>query len=177
MRSGFEHLDGYMTLFTPFDRRLYRQPIVITGKAIAKYLEDLFEARFGRHAITFKTSPAFLKAKITGFPSSFYPVFVNLVDNAIFWLQTIQDRKREIFLDVKGKDFYIIDNGPGVSSRDIENIFELNFSRKPAGRGMGLYISRETLGKIGYGLDLLPNEERQGATFIIHPFAKNNDEV
>ena len=35
-----------------------------------------------------------------------------------------------------------------------EGIFDLGFTRKPGGRGMGLYISRQTLAKAGCGLTL-----------------------
>ena len=78
------------------------------------------------------------------------------MDNAIFWLQRIRDRPREIILDTDRDDLLVRDNGPGVSSRDRENIFAMNFSRKPGGRGMGLHISRATLSRVGLRLTLDP---------------------
>ena len=86
IRTSFDHLDGYLTLFTPLQRRLYRKAVDIRGSEIRDFLEELFRARFERHDVIFLATPGFSKAKIVGFPSSFYPVFVNLVDNAIFWL-------------------------------------------------------------------------------------------
>ena len=86
IRTSFDHLDGYLTLFTPLQRRLYRKAVEIRGSEIRDFLEELFRARLTRHDVSFTATRAFADAKIVGFPSSFYPVFVNLVDNAIFWL-------------------------------------------------------------------------------------------
>ncbi len=169
MRYSFDHLDGYLTLFTPLDRRLQRQAIDISGQDIFDFLMGLFEARLERHNVDLTATPAYRKSTVHGYPSSFYPVYVNLVDNAIFWQQRNHNKKREIVLDVEGSDFLISDNGPGVSARDRDNIFLLNFSRKPGGRGMGLYISRESLSKVGYDLTLDKKINTDGATFRISP--------
>ena len=84
IRTSFDHLDGYLTLFTPLQRRLYRKAVEIRGSEIRDFLEELFRARLARHGVTLAATTAFERASIVGFPSSFYPVFVNLVDNAIF---------------------------------------------------------------------------------------------
>ena len=66
----------------------------------------------------------------------------------------------------------VTDNGPGVAPRDREAIFELGFTRKPGGRGLGLHISREVLEKIGYSLQLDPPGPTPGATFRLAPKVK-----
>ncbi|MBK7919180.1 MAG: HAMP domain-containing histidine kinase [Chloroflexi bacterium] len=104
---------------------------------------------------------------IVGYPSSFYPVFINLVDNAIFWLKD-QPLPREIKLDAKDDTLVVSDNGPGISNRDRDAVFEFGFSKKPGGRGMGLYISREVLKQEGYQLQLSDKSD-SGAIFIIRP--------
>ena len=173
IRNNFEHLDSYLTLFTPLHRRLYRKKIKIKGNDIGRFLFDLFGKRFERHHIDAKMTPAFRSYCITGYPSTFYPVFVNLVDNAVFWLQD-QPLPRTIILDAKGQGLLVADNGPGVSLRDREVIFEMGFTRKPGGRGLGLYISRDVLRKIGWELAIGEITERQGTVFIIQP-RPNND--
>ena len=173
IRISFDHLDEYLTLFTPLDRRLYRTRIDITGKHIYDFLSKLFQARLNRHNVTLTATKKFLKSSTSCYPSSLYPPFVNLVDNAIFWLQRNHDRPREITLDADGDDLLIRDNGPGVSARDYENIFTINFSRKPGGRGMGLPISRETLSQVGLCLTLAPATGSGGAVFRISPDNSN----
>lgn len=168
IRTSFDHLDGYLTLFTPLQRRLYRKAVEIRGSEIRDFLEELFRARLGRHRVDFAATEAFEKARLVGFPSSFYPVFVNLVDNAIFWLsQQNPQRNRSIVLDERGGTLLVSDSGPGVTVRDREAIFEFGFSRKPGGRGMGLHIGRESLRRVGFDLRLI--EADDGATFGIVP--------
>ena len=169
IRISFDHLDEYLTLFTPLDRRLNRTRIIITGKQIYDFLSKLFQARLKRHEVILRTTKAFSNASISCYPSSLYPPFVNLVDNAIFWLQRNRDRPRRIILDADGDDLLVRDNGPGVSARDSENIFAMNFSRRPGGRGMGLPISRETLSQIDLRLTLDPAAGSEGAVFRISP--------
>ena len=165
IRNSFEHLDGYLTLFTPLHRRLYRKEIVMSGADIYKFLSDLFRERFKRHSVTLIGTPSFMKTEIVGYPSSFYPVFVNLVDNAVFWLK---DRpERIITLNALDGTLIVKDTGPGIPKRDRESVFELGFSRKPAGRGMGLHISKEVLNKIDYDLVLQNSDE--GTEFHIRP--------
>lgn len=177
IRASFDHLDGYLTLFTPLQRRLYRQAVDIRGSDIHEFLGDLFQERFARHGITFARTNAFSKARIRGFPSSFYPVFVNLVDNSIYWLsQQNPSLDRRIELDARDGKLLISDTGPGVAARDREDIFEFGFTRKPGGRGMGLHISRETLRRVDYDLVLVHERDGNGSTFVIRPVRSETQE-
>jgi len=168
IRANFEHLDGYLTLFTPLNRRLYRKEVEITGNEIKKFIEDIFSERMRRHNIDLESSSTFLKKIIIGYPSTFYPVFVNVIDNAIFWLKD-QNPPRKIVLDADELGFSISNNGPEISSRDYEIIFEQGFTRKPNGRGLGLYISKEVLSKVGYQICVVPPQLEKGVTFRIEP--------
>ena len=168
IRTNFEHLDGYLTLFTPLHRRLYRTKVEIKGSEIGKYLSDLFNTRFSRHRIEMDVSESFLRHRVWGFPSTFYPVFINLIDNAVYWLQ---DRcpLRTIQLDAVGDAMIVADNGPGIAAQDREAIFELGFTRKRGGRGLGLYISRDVLKRVGYDLEIESPADGLGAAFAIKP--------
>ncbi len=173
IRVNFEHLDSYLTLFTPLQRRLYRSKVEIKGSDVSKFLLGLFGERLKRHGVEAKATETFQRHRFTGYPSTFYPVFVNLVDNAIFWLRD-QPPPRYISLDAKGATMIIADNGPGVHDRDREAIFELGFTRKPGGRGLGLYISRDVLARVGYDLTVGERSDGNGTTFMIRP--RNADE-
>ena len=88
IKVNFEHLDGYLNLFTPLNRRLNRRREDISLLDIKTFLIDLFKSRLERHNIAFKHTNGFAGRKIHGFRSTFYPVFVNIIDNAIYWLKT-----------------------------------------------------------------------------------------
>ncbi|WP_421895012.1 ATP-binding protein [Marinoscillum sp.] len=169
IKTNFEHLDGYLTLFTPLNRRLYRSKEDIPANEIKIFLLDLFGARLDRHNVQLKHSGGFQKRKLHGFRSTFYPVFVNLVDNAIHWLNQSNESEKIIRLHADDSGFYISNNGPEISIRDGERIFDLGFTRKLNGRGMGLHISKEVLEADNYRIFLDSPREGSTVTFKIEP--------
>ena len=175
LSAGFDHLDTYLALFTPLHRRQNKTEIEIRGSDLSKFLRDLFEDRLRRHGIALTATHLFQRHHFMGHPSTFYPVFVNLVDNAIYWLRD-QTASREIILNARGDTMLISDNGPGIPSQDCEAIFEMGFTRKPAGRGLGLYISKDVLKRANYDLLLVDEAKKVGTTFAVQPIVDNVDE-
>lgn len=168
IRHNFEHLDGYLTLFTPLNRRLYRTPQELKGSSVTKFVEDLFKERMRRYEIKLEVTSAFNNFKVTTYPSTFYPVFVNLVDNAIYWLGEKRNIQKIIQFDVENGNLIISDNGPGVPLGDRHKIFDIGVSKKVNGRGLGLHISRQVLNREGFDL-ILSDSKLGGATFKILP--------
>ncbi|PHY60400.1 ATP-binding protein [Shewanella xiamenensis] len=167
---SFAHLDGYLKMFTPLNRRLYRNKVELSGKEIESYLRDIFEERLARHNIRLDATPEFLTRKTDVFPSSFLPVFINVVDNAIYWLNTQREKEnpsKYIKLDVDGDLLTISNNGPGITLQDEERIFEFTFSRKTEGRGMGLYISKQSLNSEGFDIQLINGGASASPCFAI----------
>jgi signal transduction histidine kinase len=168
VKNNFEQLDGYLTLFTPLNRRLYRKKVDLTGKEIAKYVHDVFKERLRRHDIKLSLKSAFLKKTIQCYPSTLLPAIINVVDNAIFWLGR-SPGPREISLDADEEALFISNNGEPLLSTDILTgfIFEQGFTRKPGGRGMGLYISKEVLKREGFDITVSEAKPSMRVTFKI----------
>ncbi|MBQ9263211.1 MAG: Spo0B domain-containing protein [Clostridia bacterium] len=78
-------------------------------------------------------------------------VLSNLIDNAIDALADTAAPALSIDLaeDVKGFSFTVKNNGPAIPKDKQAAIFEAGVSGKGEGRGMGLYIARETLRQAG----------------------------
>lgn len=180
LKINFEHLDGYLNLFTPLNRRLYRNREEIGALEIKTFLLDLFKPRLERHNIQFKHTKAYEKKKLHGFRSTFYPVFVNVVDNAIHWLNQGNPEEKIIRLHADENAIYISNNGPEIQARDKQRIFELGFSRKrkgsTMGSGMGLHISREVLNAENYNISLDTPREGTTVTFKIEPINHEENE-
>ena len=165
IKVNFEHLDGYLNLFTPLNRRLNKKREEIKLMEIKSFLIDLFSSRFERHNIQFKHTKGFMNQKLFGYRSTFYPVFVNLIDNAIYWLNQSGLEEKIIRLHADDSGIYISNNGIEIPFQDKERIFSLGFSRKDFGRGMGLSISREVLESENYTIDVVNPREGSNVTF------------
>ncbi len=176
IKINFEHLDGYLNLFTPLNRRLNRKREHISVLEVKTFLIDLFKPRFERHEIQFKHTKGFAKKKIHGFRSSFYPIFVNVVDNAIHWLKQSDTNEKIIRLHADQDGIYISNNGPEILLQDKNRIFELGFTRKSNGRGMGLHISKEILKAENYNISLDTPRKNSTVTFKIEQFNKKDNE-
>lgn len=100
-------------------------------------------------------------------------VLLNLFDNAIFWLNTIQIPDKQIIVTLDGMECKLIfsDNGPGVKDDDLPYIFEPFYSGKgEEGRGLGLYIARQLLERYDYTIDyatLKDDKKLPGANFVV----------
>ena len=108
-------------------------------------------------------------------------VFINLFDNALYWLKTI-DSERRIMITLDGSQNRMIfsDSGPGVKADDIDYIFEAFYSGKgEEGRGLGLYIARQLLDRYDYSISLAEfskDKRLKGANFVLE-FVKEGERV
>ena len=166
IRNNFEHLDGHLKLFTPLQRRIQRQRVAISGTDLRQYVEDVFSGRFLRHEVELVVTDNFKHMSVNCFPSTLYPVMINLVDNAFYWLSSVQGDRKMLFDFVDGS-IVIANNGPKIERRDADRIFERGFSRKPGGRGLGLYISAKALEQEKMVLGLVEPPEGYHAAFRI----------
>ena len=178
IRANFEHLDGYLQLFTPLQRRINRKKSIVSGPDLKGYAGNVFSARFVRHDVSLNSTPAFDQFAVECYPSTIYPVIINLVDNAVHWLSSLQiDRK--ILLDARPDCLIVANNGPRIDRRDLDRIFERGFSRKPGGRGLGLYISMKALAQEGMTIAVVEPPEGFTAAFGIfkpvHQEGSDND--
>lgn len=170
---SYGHLDGYLALFAPLNRRLSRIPAVIDGAEIEGYLRTLLGDRMQRHGVELHATDRFRGTRVTDLQSIIYPAFVNVVDNAIFWAGKGGRGSREgesrgrVVLDCEGKAFVISDNGPGVHAGDRNAAFAAGFSRKPGGSGLGLYVTRTLMERAGYNLAFTDPPDGTGARLEI----------
>ncbi|WP_407436412.1 ATP-binding protein [Treponema sp.] len=100
-------------------------------------------------------------------------VLLNLFDNSIYWLGTIDVENKKILITLDGENCKLIfsDNGPGVKDSDLPYIFESFYSGKgEEGRGLGLYIARQLLERNDYSIDyadLSSDKKLSGANFVV----------
>ena len=156
-----------MRLFDPLSPHLNRQEEEIKLIDVYYYVKDMFESRLRRHDVALLKTNAIDYSTTYGYKSVIYPVFVNIVDNAIYWLSQCEQPEKKIVIHCDGSGIYISNNGPKIGAQDKERIFEMRFSRKPEGRGMGLAISKDVLEEHGYTLKLVDPRKGMTVTFMI----------
>jgi C4-dicarboxylate-specific signal transduction histidine kinase len=151
----------------------------ITGQDIYQYVLKYFSELFSDLNVKFTATNAFLQLSIVEQPSRIYPVFVNIVNNAQYWVQQNETNNKQIILDVKNNDVIISDSGPGVIRDDLEQLFTLFFTRKQrGGRGIGLYLCRQNLMAGGHKIRYETQDENKilpGANFVIEFKGLKND--
>lgn len=168
---GYEGLTDQLRFLSPL--RLAGQKIQrwITGGDIADYVSDFFKLTLSKNHISFSASTAFRKLRIFDQRSRLYPVFINLLNNSIYWVSLSNTENPQIILDTIDSDAVISDNGPGVEPEDLDSLFRLFFTRKiRGGRGVGLYLCRANLAAGGHRIRYEPsttNMPLPGANFLI----------
>ena len=168
---GYEGLTDQLRFLSPL--RLAGQKIQrwIGGDEISAYVADNLQTALGKSWHWVTATDAFRKFRVFDQQSRLFPVFINLVNNSIYWLSTSSSEDRQIILDVTGEDVVVSDSGPGVDAEDIASLFGLFFTRKArGGRGVGLYLSRANLAAGGHRIRYEQPSARtplHGANFII----------
>jgi signal transduction histidine kinase len=101
--------------------------------------------------------------------SRIVPVFINILNNALYWVGLAENRK--IKIDIINGLVVIANSGPSVDKDDIERLFELFYSRRANGNGVGLYLSKQNLAVAHHKIWYAEKEEekliKDGANFVI----------
>lgn len=175
LRMSFQHLEGNHKLLKPLYRTTRRQRTVINGSDIENNLRDFFSTIFSRNNIELTVDESFKKYEFFTFESIIKPVFINIVNNAIYWLIPVDNRR--IHITCKGDEILILNNGEKIEDRYLEDIFILFFTRKKEGRGIGLYLAKTNLSSIGYDIYATNDKDYnllKGACFVIKPHEINS---
>ena len=143
----------------------------IKGSKITEYIQSYFGDHFAEAGITLGVSEPFNSMVIQEVPARIYPVFINLINNSLYWCQRGDADNRKIALDVRDGEVYISDTGQGVDQDDYDQLFTLFFTRKQrGGRGVGLYLSKQNLQAGGHKIRYETCPEKKllsGANFAI----------
>ena len=168
---AYEGLTDQLRFLSPL--RLAGQKIQkwITGEDVFGYVVDFFKPLLARNEIVLESTEAFRSLQVFDQQSRLYPVFINLVNNSLYWLATSDRGNRKIIFDVIDEEVVVSDNGPGVDEEDVSSLFTLFFTRKArGGRGVGLYLCRANLAAGGHRIRYESKKEGMplnGANFLI----------
>ncbi|MEF2968619.1 ATP-binding protein [Paenibacillus sp. M1] len=86
-------------------------------------------------------------------PVLFTPI-ANVVSNSIYWMLNQDRREIHFYYSDTNRILFIHDTGQGIKESDMVRVFEPYFTKKLQGRGLGLFLSRDTLESRGHFLFL-----------------------
>jgi len=168
LQIAFQHLEQNHKLLKPLYRSSRRTRMVISGKDIEAYIREFFRTDFKRYRVTLEVTPEFSSFEFFTFKSVLFPVIVNIVNNAVFWM--ISQENRKIRMAVIDSKVAIMNSGEKIDEVYLDRLFTLFFSRKPDGRGIGLYLAQTNLEAIGYHIHATNDpalNQLKGACFVI----------
>jgi signal transduction histidine kinase len=164
--AGLEERVRYLS---PLYRRHMNSQEDLTGRKIRQFINHLFSFE-SEKGLSLNFSRKFLEVNLIDVNGPVVlAAIANIVSNAVYWT-TQGSEPREIRFTIVPRGFNISDSGPGIALRDQERIFNPFFSRRPYGRGLGLYIAKTTLEASGLDLSLALEPQTNalsGANFII----------
>ncbi|MCG9793548.1 ATP-binding protein [Flavobacterium algicola] len=143
----------------------------VSCDVIYKYLLEFFENQITDYNIKFNVSDNFKNHLLTIREPVIHTVFINIINNAIYWMRNKEERiiKLDYFVDTK--EIIIANSGEKIPEYRKDKIFDLFYSQRPNGRGIGLYLSKQSLNEAG--LDIYVTNEKKynslnGACFVIN---------
>jgi signal transduction histidine kinase len=153
----------------PFSGRMRGRPVRTT---MEKIIADTFalhqkEIADGHVSIELPTG----QTPVSVDPAEMQMIFLNLLENALYWLERVPPEDRKILVGVQrfhdGLVVTFSDSGPGVAEDARERIFDPYFSTKPEGVGLGLTVAGETSAEYDGSLELIASGPLPGATFKV----------
>lgn len=168
LKSAFQHLEINYKLLKPLYRTSRRTREIITGRDLEKYIREFFQNEFKKYRIDFTVNDDFREYEFFSYDSIIKPTFLNIINNANYWLIPAEDRK--IRIELINGEIRIMNSGEKIEDDQLNDIFSLFFTRKRDGRGIGLYLAKKNLNSVGYNIYATNDNsynKLKGACFVI----------
>ncbi|MGD0021942.1 MAG: ATP-binding protein [Smithellaceae bacterium] len=178
IRDEIKRLDGIIEEFLSFSksRRLELRDFSITE--ILQKIVSLIREEASARGITIETkwrqTPAIIPMDI----NKLQQAFLNLIKNAMESIPT--EGKISITVDKEGKNYIVVsisDTGCGMTTDEIERIFNPEYTTKEKGLGLGIPLASEIIR--GHGGDIrVISRKDEGTTFeVVLPRERLNERL
>lgn len=170
LEKNFKQLEDKYALLSPLYRISGALTKEISCSAIYQYLIEFFENQIAEYNISFDVSNSFKEHFITIKEPVIYTVFINITNNALYWMRNKEQRIIKLDYWAETNEIIIANSGEKIPDYRLGRIFELFYSQRPNGRGIGLYLSKQSLNEAG--LDIYATNDKNynslnGACFVI----------
>jgi signal transduction histidine kinase len=172
LEKTFRALEDKYNLLSPLYRINGAINKEIRCSNIVDYVKDFFAKQLQTEGIKITVTQAFLKHNIIIKEPTIYTVVINVINNAIYWVRN--SKVKEIRFDYfdNTKEILILNSGRKIEEHRLNKIFDLFYSNRPAGRGIGLYLAKQSLNESYYDIEATNKRKYNylnGACFVIKP--------
>ncbi len=171
LEKNFKQLEDKYALLSPLYRISGALIKEVSCNAVYNYLLEFFENQIDEYNIRFEVSDTFKRHSINIKEPVIHTVFINIINNAIYWMRNKEPRIIKLDYLSDTKEIIIANSGEKIPDYRLDKIFELFYSQRPNGRGIGLYLSKQSLNEAG--LDIYATNDKKynslnGACFVIN---------
>lgn len=128
---------------------------------------DLLKLQFEKANIRIDLALSEQSLPIRGFPVQFTRALLNILKNAEHYSPA--GGKVAVRTRVDGGEgvVEITDEGPGIAPRDRRRVFDLFYSNRPGGTGIGLALTKTAVENCGGTVAVTPGPNGKGSCFVI----------
>ncbi|GAB1473402.1 sensor histidine kinase [Bacteroidota bacterium] len=172
LKSLIKQLEEKYDLLSP----LYRISGVLVKdikcSSIYEYLKKFFANKLSTQGVSIEMTDSFKEHVISIKEPVIHTVFINIINNALYWLRNTKEKRIRLDYWKDTEEMLIMNSGLRIEDHRLERIFELFYSNRPNGRGIGLYLAKESLNENYFDIyatnDKMYNQLK-GACFVIKP--------
>jgi len=104
---------------------------------------------------------------------------LNIFHNAFQALESVDEKRREVMIRTRsvkdGVEVEVTDTGPGMDPDIHEKVFQVFFSTKKGGTGMGLPTVRRIIEEHGGHISLLSDKDKGTSFILFFPFSEEKN--
>lgn len=170
LKKSFETLEDKYALLSPLYRIQGSVSKDVNCSNLEKFIKSFFENKIKSNEVDVLFTDAFRSQSIFIKEPVIYTVLINVMNNAMYWIRNSAYKKIEFDYKADTEEILIKNSGELIPDNKLEKIFELFYSKRPNGRGIGLYLSKQSLNDNNFDLyatnDPIYNT-LEGACFVI----------
>ena len=171
LEKNFKQLEDKYALLSPLYRISGALTKNVSCNVIYNYLLEFFENQIKDYNIRFEVSDSFKNHSILIKEPVIHTIFINIINNAIYWMRNKELRIIKLDYLNDSDEILIANSGEKIPDYRLDKIFDLFYTQRPNGRGIGLYLSKQSLNEAS--LDIYATNDKKynslnGACFVIN---------
>ena len=177
LKKSFKTLEDKYALLSPLYRISGSIAKDISGTELLSFLKSFFENRLLTTNVDIRATKDFENHIIHIKEPVIYSVMINIMNNALYWMKNSENKIVEFAYNPNTEEIIIRNSGLPIKDNKLQKIFELFYTNRPNGRGLGLYLAKESLNDCYF--DIYATNDKayntlSGACFVIQPLTQNN---